>query len=102
MRTCDECGKQLVTQRKGARFCDKDCSNAWHNKERRGSTATDKDLTPARSSENGRRRPSRDGHGTRIYLTSEEAVFLARGEVLDTVADKASFAADRIERKEST
>jgi hypothetical protein len=45
-RTCDQCGKHLITHRADARFCDKDCNNAWHNEHRRSGTATDKHLTP--------------------------------------------------------
>jgi hypothetical protein len=49
-RTCDQCGKHLITQRAGARFCHKDCNNAWHNKQRRRDRSTDKHLTPASAS----------------------------------------------------
>jgi hypothetical protein len=45
-RTCDQCGKHLITHRADARFCGKDCNNAWHNEQRRSGTATDKHLTP--------------------------------------------------------
>lgn len=51
-RTCDQCGKRLITQRAGARFCGKDCNNAWHNEQRRRDTATDKHLTPAKRAQN--------------------------------------------------
>jgi hypothetical protein len=46
VRTCDECGKHMITQRRGARFCDDDCKNLWHNKHRRSQSATGKRLTP--------------------------------------------------------
>jgi hypothetical protein len=51
-RACDQCGKHLITQRAGARFCNKDCSNAWHNKQRRRDRATDKHLTPGSGPQN--------------------------------------------------
>jgi hypothetical protein len=67
-RTCDECGQRLVTQRRGARFCDQTCRAAWHNRERRGSGPTAKRIEAARGRNGGSRRASRDGSGTRIYL----------------------------------
>lgn len=40
-RTCDQCGKRLITQRSGARFCNDICKARWHNAERskQGTTA---------------------------------------------------------------
>lgn len=50
-RTCDQCGKHLVTHRKGARFCDEDCKNTWHNEQRRKDDAPSKRLTGVNGSE---------------------------------------------------
>ena len=30
-RRCDQCGKPLITHRRGARFCDDRCRVKWHN-----------------------------------------------------------------------
>ena len=53
-RTCDQCGKHLITHRADARFCDKDCSNAWHNANRLSGTPTNKHLTPVSGTEGSR------------------------------------------------
>jgi hypothetical protein len=50
-RSCDQCSKHLVTQRKGARFCGEECKNAWHNKQRLTGPTTDKRLAPASGTE---------------------------------------------------
>ncbi len=34
-RTCDQCGKHLVTHRADARFCDESCRTRWKNEHRR-------------------------------------------------------------------
>ena len=53
-RTCDQCGKHLITHRADARFCDKDCNNAWHNEQRRSRRSTNKHLTPVSGTEGSR------------------------------------------------
>jgi|SRR6478609_10325537 len=71
-RTCDQCGKHLISKRRGARFCDSDCRNAWHNKQPPESDATSKRLEGVRGPERVPRRASRDGLGTKVYLTPED------------------------------
>jgi hypothetical protein len=48
-RTCDQCGKHLISQRRGARFCGDECKNAWHNKARLRQGTTDKRLARPQS-----------------------------------------------------
>jgi hypothetical protein len=48
-RACDECGTPLIVHRRGARFCDDSCKNAWHNRQRRNS-----DASPSKRLEDGR------------------------------------------------
>lgn len=40
-RTCDQCGKHLITHRADARFCDERCRARWNNKHRVKPPATD-------------------------------------------------------------
>ena len=53
-RTCDNCGRHLITHRRDARFCDERCKNAWHNKRRRGGEAPAKHFTGAEGAAAGR------------------------------------------------
>lgn len=107
-RACDECGKALITLRKGARFCGRDCKNAWHNKHRSAASPTDKRLQAVQRAEKQPRRRSRDGSGVRIYLSADEIAALR--EVIGSIAarvlgvpqlpSKLDRAAQRVERKE--
>jgi hypothetical protein len=47
IRTCDQCGKHLITHRADARFCDERCRARWNYKHRESATATDIRITPA-------------------------------------------------------
>lgn len=40
-RTCDQCGKHLVTHRADARFCDESCRTRWKNEHRRKQATPD-------------------------------------------------------------
>lgn len=71
-RTCKECGRQLIAHRKDAQFCGVNCKNRWHNKHPSGHGTTHKRLDGASGPAGRSRRRSRDGLGTRVYLTAEE------------------------------
>jgi hypothetical protein len=77
-RTCEECGAPLTIQRKRARFCRDSCRTRWHNKQPSAPGSPRKRLTAAREPENGLRRKSKDGLGTRVYLTETEIVLMSR------------------------
>jgi hypothetical protein len=60
-RTCDQCGKHLITHRADARFCDEDCKNAWHNKQRRSQDGPHKRLAAVSEAETPAIRRIREG-----------------------------------------
>lgn len=90
-RVCLDCGASLAGRRRGTRFCDATCrSRYW----KRGHTRK-----PARNVSARPRRPSRDGNGTRIYVTAED--FNPDGSPGPSLNRKLDAAFERLLRKEA-
>lgn len=110
LRWCEECGRQMVTQRRGARFCGPKCKNAWHNKRAAVADPAHKRLEAPSTPENGPRRASRDGSGTKLYLTEadlrliDEALYFLGPlpESAKPLQNKLDRALQRVGRKEQS
>lgn len=88
VRVCENelCTNHLTGRQE--RFCGRQCRfEQWDREHPR---------TPASVPCNGLRRPSRDGKGTRLYVTAPEAIELFGGRVPESVSTKAMRALERI------
>ena len=91
-RVCEECGKGFYTKQKNARFCRDKCRfRAWDREHPREPAKQ-----PYNGSAGGKRRASRDGKGTRVYLTPDELTWLVQLEVPGSVVTKAIDAIERL------
>jgi hypothetical protein len=103
--SCASCSGTFFSKRSHARYCSDKCRHdAWVKSQENGSEGGSQRVS--RSA----RRPSRNGYGTRIYLTESELNFLARavvayepagGPALDRLVNKFLHAGNRLNRKES-
>ena len=67
---CEQCGFGFRPKRPHARFCSQECRRqGWIEREV---------LAGLERVQTGSRRLSRDGHGTRVYLTAEEIALVGR------------------------
>jgi hypothetical protein len=66
-KQCEECGSPFQARRRKARFCSAKCrKRAWVR------SAADSSEEAGERVLTGTRRPTRDGQGTRLYVTAEE------------------------------
>lgn len=97
-RACDQCGKHLVSHRQGARFCDDECKNAWHNEQRRRCAGTDKRLNGQTSGVGSRGGNVRDLNEARGLQEEQKEkarwTLIVREHIARTLLDTGYFHAD--------
>lgn len=93
-KECEDCGKGFWTKNAQARFCSDTCRYlAWDREHPRTPVKQ-----PYNGSAGGKRRASRDGKGTRLYLTPDELMALALGSIRPSLLKKADRAVERVRR----